>query len=112
MSGISRRDVFRTSGILAATAAGGTAWAAPVPASDPEKMQRLPILAGLKNEVIMPRESRVVYDHAVRTVGAKIIEVNSPQELQAAISPHTAMIEVLGNHFGSAKLDLKDIAPI
>src|SRR5437773_2744179 len=101
-------------GIVTAGAAAAMthATAGCIAGTDPEKMQRLPNLAGLKNEVIMPRESRVVYDHAVRTVGAKIIEVNSPQELQAAISPHTAMIEVLGNHFGSAKLDLKDIAPI
>ena len=62
--------------------------------------------------MIMPRESRVVYDHAVRTLGVKIIEVNSPEELQAAIGPRTAMIEILGQHFGSAKLDLKDVAPI
>src|SRR5205085_10131350 len=34
------------------------------------------------------------------------------EELQGAISRHTAMIEVLGNHFGGAKLDLKDVAPI
>jgi L-seryl-tRNA(Ser) seleniumtransferase len=80
--------------------------------ADPEKMQRLPNLAGLKDEVIMPRESRVVYDHAVRTLGVKIVEVNSPGELRAAISSHTAMIEVLGNHFGSARLDLKDVGPI
>lgn len=80
--------------------------------ADPEKMQRLPNLAGLKDEVIMPRESRVVYDHAVRTLGVRIIEVNSLAELRAAISPHTAMIEVLGNHFGSARLDLKDVAPV
>jgi D-glucosaminate-6-phosphate ammonia-lyase len=80
--------------------------------TDPEKIQRLPNLEGLKNEVIMPRESRSVYDHAVRTLGVKIIEVNSPGELRGAISPHTAMIEVLGNHFGSATLDLKDVAPI
>jgi len=80
--------------------------------ADPEKMQRLPNLVGLKDEVIMPRESRVAYDHAIRTLGVRIIEVNSPDELRAAISPHTAMIEVLGNYFGSARLDLKDVAPI
>lgn len=88
------------------------ATAACIVGTDPEKMRRLPNLAGLKDEVIMPRESRVVYDHALRTLGVKIIEVNSPDELRAAISPHTAMIEVLGNHFGSAKLDVKDVAPI
>ena len=75
-------------------------------------MRRLPNLEGLKNEVIIPRESRNVYDHAIRTVGVKIIEVNGTAELEAAIGPRTAMIEILGNHFGSAKLDLKEVAPI
>jgi L-seryl-tRNA(Ser) seleniumtransferase len=99
--------------VTAGTAAGLThATSACIAGTDPEKMHRLPNLEGLKDEVIMPRESRVVYDHAVRTLGVKIIEVNSVDELRAAISPHTAMIEVLGNHFGSAKLDLKDVAPI
>jgi D-glucosaminate-6-phosphate ammonia-lyase len=99
--------------VTAGTASGLThGTAACIAGTDPEKMQMLPKLDGLKNEVIMPRESRNVYDHAVRTLGVKIIEVNTPQELQAAISPHTAMIEVLGQHFGGAKLDLKDVAPI
>ncbi len=80
--------------------------------TDPEKMQRLPNLDGLKNEVIMPRESRNVYDHAIRNVGVKIVEVDTPAQLRAAIGPHTAMIAILGQHFGSAKLDLKDVAPI
>ena len=101
-------------GIVTAGAAAALthATAGCIAGSDPEKMQRLPDLSGLKNEVIMPRESRVAYDHAVRTVGVKIVEVNSVEELQAAISRHTAMIEILGNHFGSAKLDLKDVAPV
>jgi len=80
--------------------------------TDPEKIQRLPNLVGLKDEVIVPRESRNVYDHAVRTLGVKIIEVDSPEQMRTAISPHTAMIEVLGNHFGGARFDLKDAAPI
>jgi L-seryl-tRNA(Ser) seleniumtransferase len=60
----------------------------------------------------MPRESRVVYDHAVRALGVKIVEVDTAEQLRNAISPHTAMIEILGQHFGSAKLDLADVAPI
>jgi L-seryl-tRNA(Ser) seleniumtransferase len=101
-------------GIVTAGAAAALTHAAAgcIAGTDPEKMQRLPNLAGLKNEIIMPHESRVAYDHALRTVGARIIEVNTTEELQAAISPHTAMIEILGQHFGSAKLDLKDVAPI
>ena len=62
--------------------------------------------------MIIPRESRNPYDHAVRTLGVKVIEVNTIAELRAAISPHTAMIEVLGNYFGKASLDVKDVAPI
>src|SRR5215471_13042428 len=75
-------------------------------------MRRLPNLEGLKNEVIIPRESGNVYDHAIRTVGVKIFEVNSTAQLEAAIGPRTAMNEILGNHFGSEKLDLKQVAPI
>src|SRR5712691_12638600 len=101
-------------GIVTAGAAAAMthATAGCIAGADPEKMQRLPNLEGLKDEVIVPRESRNVYDHAVRTLGVKIIEVDSPEQMRTAISPHTAMIEVLGNHFGGAKFDLKDAAPI
>lgn len=99
--------------VTAGTAAALThATAACLVGTDPEKIQRLPNLAGLKDEVIMPRESRNVYDHAIRTLGVKIIEVSNAGELRKAIGPHTAMIEVLGNHFGKADFDLKDVAPI
>ncbi len=99
--------------VTAGTAAALThATAACLVGTDPEKIQRLPNLQGLKDEVIIPRESRNAYDHAIRTLGVKIIEVNNPEELRNAIGPHTAMIELLGNHFGKADLDLKDIAPI
>ena len=97
-AGTSAALTHATAGVLAGT--------------DPEKIQRLPNLAGLKNEVIIPRESRNAYDHAVRTLGVTLIEVNTPEEMRAAISPHTAMIELLGNYFGKASLDLQDVAPI
>src|SRR5215469_10136255 len=43
------------------------ATAACIAGSNPEKMQRLPVLEGFKkNEVVMPRASRNVYDHAIR----------------------------------------------
>ncbi|MGO9256405.1 MAG: aminotransferase class V-fold PLP-dependent enzyme [Bryobacteraceae bacterium] len=95
-----------------AAAALTHATAACLVGTDPEKIQRLPNLEGLKDEVVIPRESRNVYDHAVRTLGVKIVEVSNREELQRAIGPHTAMIEVLGNHFGKADFDLKDVAPI
>ena len=58
-------------------------------------MQRIPKLAGLKNEVIIPKHSRNVYDHAVRMPGVDIIEVNTREELETAINPRTAMIMIM-----------------
>src|SRR5580692_1409453 len=99
--------------VTAGTAAALThATAACLVGTDPEKIQRLPNLEGLKDEVLIPRESRNAYDHAIRTLGVKIIEVSNADELRRAIGPHTAMIELLGNYFGKADFDLKDVAPI
>lgn len=95
-----------------AAAALSHATAACIAGADPEKMQQLPDLRGLKNQVIMPRESRDVYDHATRALGVEIIEVNSAAELESAIGPRTAMIQILGVHFGSAKFGLPQVAPI
>src|SRR2546426_2754379 len=86
--------------------------AACVAGADPEKMQRLPDLAGLKNEVIMPRASRNVYDHAVRMVGVNIIEVENSREFRAAVNKQTAMITILGDaedHNGVSLEELVDV---
>jgi uncharacterized pyridoxal phosphate-dependent enzyme len=77
------------------------ATAACVAGSDPEKMLQLPNLEGLKNEVVMLRQSRNVYDHAIRHVGVKIVEVGLREEFHAALSDRTAVIVVLGT--GEAK---------
>ncbi len=67
-----------------------------VSGGNPEKLIRIPYLTGLeKTEVIIPRYSRNVYDHAVRNIGVKIIEVETPEELKEAINSRTAMIYVL-----------------
>lgn len=62
-----------------------------VAGGDPEKMQQLPDTTGIKGEVVVPRWSRSVYDHAVRSTGVKMIEVETLQDLEAAFSPRTAM---------------------
>jgi len=69
--------------------------AASIAGSNPERMQRLPDLTGLRNEVIIPEYSRNVYDHAVRMVGAKIIEVADPAKLDDAFTSRTAMVYIL-----------------
>ncbi|MER3375156.1 MAG: aminotransferase class V-fold PLP-dependent enzyme [Allomuricauda sp.] len=69
--------------------------AACVTGGNPEKLLRIPDLTGFeKTEVIAPRYSRNVYDHAIRNIGVDMIEVDSPEELERAISSKTAMIYV------------------
>jgi D-glucosaminate-6-phosphate ammonia-lyase len=67
--------------------------AACVAGGNPEKLIRIPDLTGLdKTEVIIPRSSRSVYDHAVRNIGVRVIVVDTAEELQNAINSRTAMI--------------------
>jgi L-seryl-tRNA(Ser) seleniumtransferase len=47
--------------------------------------------------VIIPGHSRNVYDAAIRAVGVKVLEVETPEELQLAIGPKTAMIYIFAN---------------
>jgi L-seryl-tRNA(Ser) seleniumtransferase len=63
--------------------------------TDPEKMQRMPNLTGLKSEVVMPRYARNVYDHAARMTGARIVNVETEEQLKAALGPKTAMVLIM-----------------
>ncbi len=76
---------------------------------DPEKMQQIPNMDGLKNEVIVPRQSRNAYDHAVRTVGVKMVEVDSPANLDRAFGPRTAMIMMLGTGEPGGPIKLENL---
>jgi L-seryl-tRNA(Ser) seleniumtransferase len=76
-------------------AAMSHATAACVAGGNPDLHVRLPNLEGFqKDEVIIPGHSRNVYDAAIRAVGVKIIEVETPQELELAIGPRTALIYI------------------
>lgn len=88
------------------------ATAACVAGTDPERMQQLPGLDGLKDEVIMPASSRNAYDHSVRMVGLKTIQVDSVAELEAKIGPNTALIMILGNRFDNVRVSLADVVPV
>jgi L-seryl-tRNA(Ser) seleniumtransferase len=68
------------------------ATAACVTGSDTEKIRRVPNLAGMKNEVIIPREHRNGFDHAARNVGVKLVEVDTVDDLHRAIGPQTVML--------------------
>lgn len=73
------------------------ATAACITGTDPKAIAQLPDLTGLKNEVIIHKSHRNGYDHAVRQVGVKVVEIGmathtAPWELEAAINERTACI--------------------
>lgn len=91
------------------------ATAACVTGGNPEILMRIPHLQGVKKrEVIIPRHSRNVYDHAIRNIGVDIVEVSTPEELEAAIGPKTAMIYLMTSRQSATgqPLSLEAIAKI
>jgi len=80
--------------------------------SDPERMQRLPNLEGLKSEVVIPAYSRNVYDHAIRMLGVKIVTVHDPAQLEAAFNERTAMVYILGGPEDDGPVGTKVVAEI
>lgn len=97
--------------------------AAAITGLDPSRMARLPDTAGMPDEVIMVRSQRNFYDHAVRTTGARIVEVGLPDryagagvrdaepwEIADAITSKTAAILYVQS--GSAKPPLADVVRV
>jgi len=81
------------------------ATAACITGLDVRRMELLPDTSGIPNEVIIAREQRSGYDHAIRAAGAKLIEVGMNEivagcgvrateawEFEAAITEKTAAI--------------------
>ena len=58
--------------------------AACVTGLDPAKMNRLPDTSVMRNEVVMVRSQRNLYDHAIRAVGVKLVEVGLPDRYSGA----------------------------
>ncbi len=80
-------------------AAGGivVAIAGCVTGNDMAAIERLPDLSGLKDEVIVHKSQRNGYDHAVRQVGVKLVEIGYPAvtevwQLEGAINEKTAAV--------------------
>ena len=93
-----------------ASAALTHATAACIAGADPELIQQLPDLTGLKDEVIIPRESRNVYDQAFRGLSVRMVEVDTQAAFHAALGPRTAMVAVLGTGEARGPLRLEEMA--
>jgi uncharacterized pyridoxal phosphate-dependent enzyme len=81
------------SGLITSGAAGAMAasTAACMAGSDPRKIWQLPDTTGMKHEVIMVG-GRSAFDNAIRLTGAKLVLVETPEEIANAVTTDTAMI--------------------
>ncbi len=86
--------------------------AACIAGNEIEKMRRLPDTSGMKNEVITQPSHRHIYDHAIRMTGAKMVEVKSAAELEAAVGERTAMIAVFGDAVDRGEVPLADLVRV
>ena len=69
-----------------------------------KKVEQLPDMTGLKDEVIVQESHNIAYTHALRNVGVKIVTVKTRKELVKAINKQTAMMWFL-----NASTDLGEI---
>lgn len=65
--------------------------AASITGTDKDKIKQIPNLPGPRPEVIMQKSHRYLFDQAVTTTGATIVEVEGPDEMEKAFSEHTVM---------------------
>src|SRR5262245_7769645 len=86
------------------------ATAACVCGSDGEKIRRIPDTSGMKNEVIFQKTHRFGYDHAIRNVGVKIVEIETPQELESAVNSKTAMLFFLNSAANQGRIKREEFA--
>ena len=70
-------------------------------------IQQLPDLAGMKSEVIIQKTHRNPFDHQLRSTGIKLIEIETRDQLRAAVNERTAMMHFtnFANAAGQIKVD-------
>ena len=70
-------------------------------------IQQLPDLTGMKSEVVIQKSHRNGFDHQLRSTGAKLIEIETRDDLRKAVNPKTAMMHFSNflNAAGRIKVD-------
>jgi uncharacterized pyridoxal phosphate-dependent enzyme len=93
-----------TSGAAAAMQSG---LAGILTGDNPKFIEQIPDLTGMKSEVIIQKSHRNPFDHQLRNTGAKLIVVESRDDVQKAINPQTAMMHFsnFANASGQIKVD-------
>ena len=70
-------------------------------------IRQLPDLTGMKSEVIIQKAHRNPFDHQLRSTGIKLVEIETVEDLRAAVSDRTAMMHFtnFANSMGKIKVD-------
>ena len=63
--------------------------------SNETNIKQIPDLTGMKSEVIIQRAHRSGWDHQIRTTGAKLVEVETVEDVHKAICERTAAMHFL-----------------
>src|SRR2546425_691137 len=84
-----------TSGAASALTLGT---AAVLTGTDRQKIVDLPNLTTMKSDVIVQKSHRFGYEHAVRNCGVRLVEVETPDDLERAVSEKTAMMLFYNNN--------------
>lgn len=88
------------------------ATAACVAGKDEAKIVRLPDTTGCRNEVIIQKAHRYGYDHAVRNVGIRLVEIETRQELEKAVNDRTAMMLFFNNNDPVGQIKVEEFAQL
>src|SRR5271155_21692 len=93
-----------TSGAAAAMQSG---LAGILTGDNPKFIEQIPDLTGMKSEVIIQKTHRNAFDHQLRNTGAKLIVIESRDDLHKAVNPNTAMMHFsnFANADGKIKVD-------
>jgi L-seryl-tRNA(Ser) seleniumtransferase len=80
--------------------------------TDRQKIADLPNLTGMKTEVIIQKSHRFGYDRAVRNCGVRLVEVETRDDLERAITPQTAMMLFFNNNNSLGKIRDNEFAEL
>jgi uncharacterized pyridoxal phosphate-dependent enzyme len=69
------------------------------------RIRQLPDLTGMKSEVIIQKSHRNPFDHQLRSTGAKLVEVETREQLRSAVNDRTAMMHF--SNFANAEGQIK-----
>src|SRR5215813_6923187 len=70
-------------------------------------IEQIPDLSGMKSEVIIQKSHRNPFDHQLRNTGAKLVVVETAEDVRKAINPQTAMMHFsnFANDQGQIKVE-------